>query len=312
MIHKAEVARDSYTVLKEEFDLYDKVQDIGVKQVSDLMLDPAIKKVGMAEAYVLKTLGIPGSYYRKVNESHKKELLSNAQKTYPAYGARVLVKEREFLAAGPQVAMQFATLPDFIEEKVPGELVEVIGSAIHNPLVRICKKHSEEEIEEMYYLGLDMEITPLFAYGMAFRPKLFQVVCKNGMVQTTRLPGEMSIPYDKISAETLEVGIAMAMGVLEKKGPFFTLLKRLEKTPPIQSKLFGEQVIDFPKSFVDKSVNLLGRVEEGQVTGLPVPRRMNSLRDNVSVLTYVAQDFSTKTRYNLEAKIYSWAQKRVK
>lgn len=279
---------DYRQAIQKEFESFKNSKDILAKDIRDLMLDSGVEKSPAAETYLLKSVGVPVSYYNRSNDQHKREIMDNVLKTYPDMQARVLLQENKLVAAGPVVELPFADMSAWIQKKM-GDVNNLTGSIVDNSFFRVFSSQMEESVgKDVYCLGVDMDISALFCNGVKFRPMLFQVICANGLVKTVGNPSESLIKPMGVSVESLEYGLAATQAILEHKEQYFSILRKANERPAFTSaglKLELEEA-RFPKSFIEKTVNLTGRIEakEAHITE-PVPASITSLRDNLSVMT---------------------------
>lgn len=296
-----------HDTIDREFDAYQGARDISIYEIRDLLLDSEIERDRTAEVYLLKSCGVPPSYFNSVGDNHKKEIIDNAVRTYPDFMAKIYLEDNKLKAAGPAIDVDFSEVGTWIKNNLDN-IQSLSGSVVDASNFRVFSSVEEEEVgQEGYCLGVDLDVLTLFCNGIKFRPMLLQIVCYNGLVKTIGNPMESVIKPLSVSMEALEYGFAATQAIMHNN-PMLPLIRESEKVAargPLQLKQELEYA-KFPKSFVQKAVNLTSQIEEGQ-TGLgPVPSRIRTLRDNLSVMTYVAKSFNERTQFNIESYSYQW------
>lgn len=283
-------------------------------QVCAMLLDENVEFAPPALAFSLKSLGIPHSYFKRVSEEHKREVVRNAQFEHADASFRVLQSGPQVKAVGPNIEYSSRQLADFIKG-IPDEVGLVKGSLFEGMgVASMVFKRGEFALNEKYFYGMMFELSSLFSMGIRMCPAVIQVLCINGLMDVMETNKYMKLTPFQVSNEYLEYGLAASNAIIDRKRvEYENLLDACWKKPfdgvaawPSLRVEVSER--QFPESFLEKINYYVQMIAANGQRELPLPAQISNYGEMLSVFTYAAQQFSVRSATRMEGLSYVWAK----
>ena len=293
--------KERYDDFLKELKLTEKARLMDINETVNLMLDESVEWTNVAEAYILRMLRIPSSYYHGAVPSHKKEILVHARSLMPKINFNVLFEGKsKILATGPvEAAKQFEMLS--VLQTKDSNVFSIYGSLFSGSVTLYLTKGMVGDFGS----GIALTLTPLFGRGMSVYPAMFELRCTNGAVDIRAIGTKLKSEEKGCILDSIEAAMSISWELSEKRQNVYDKMvekyKKQNAMMPLEVQSFLEKE-HYPKSYIEKTVAITEDVKVGK-TNPELPSSLATMMDNWSIATYSARNFSSATRNRLEERL---------